>query len=294
MISPGHIVTLNGRTREECAAPDVDLISNTRGEYAALTPPNPPSNTARKPCRVCGSTRTVQYLNLGRQPTPDGAMTHLSLQACLQCRMTHSTAPQAPSLPTLSLGTPTLFPSVSWLLSTLSFEHVSHATASWWSVTALREYARAAGVTLREVHATGGELRATFTADAHANDSVTPFLVREHHDLTRTAYMRFSDRVTQRMADLNRRLKAFGGAYAGIGATPAATTLLNCMSVEAYPSVMYAELTLPPAIIPGTRIPVETIPDFRAFALPIVIFPGAIMRPSTLRAAGYAGEIVSL
>jgi 2-polyprenyl-3-methyl-5-hydroxy-6-metoxy-1,4-benzoquinol methylase len=189
-------------------------------------------------------------------------------------------------------------PYVGDMLRTLSFDTVYHEHLSYWSVTALRELCNAHKLVLRDVQALrvhGGSIRAIVHKGTHVAPSVATYLAREVRDLRKSSYLRFSERVSQRMLALNDTLRGLT-PYVGFGAAAKTTVMLHCLDVRAYPKVVYDDnLHKHGFAIPGTRVPIllATDGEFRDLTLPVVVFawnwaPQIIER---LRGAGYRGDI---
>ena len=187
-------------------------------------------------------------------------------------------------------------PYVVDMLDALTYDLVYHEHLSYWSVTALHSLARDAGLVLADVqriHTHGGSIRATFAVRGTASAAVTKLMVDEHHDLRRAAYMRFSERVSGRMAQLNVWAQGLA-PYLGFGASAKATVLLGTLNVEAYPTAVVDDNPAKQGrLVPGTRVPVIAAPDWSRETRPVVVFTwnqvDAIARK--LRRAGYTGAI---
>lgn len=188
-------------------------------------------------------------------------------------------------------------PYVCDMLRTLAFDTVYHEHLSYWNVTALRELCNAHNLVLRDVQAQrvhGGSIRAVLHKGVHVAPSVATYLAREQRDLRKSSYLRFSERVSGRMRDLNDALRAVT-PYIGFGAAAKTTVMLHCLDVRAYPDVVFDDnLHKHGFAIPGTRVPIALTPtDLSAETRPICIFSwnwADIIIPQ-LRAAGYRGDI---
>lgn len=189
-------------------------------------------------------------------------------------------------------------PYVYDMLRTLAFDTVYHEHLSYWSVTALRELCNAHNLVLRDVQAQrvhGGSIRAVLHKGTHVAPSVAMYLAREERDLRKGSYLRFSERVSGRMRDLNDALRAMT-PYIGFGAAAKTTVMLGCVDVRAYPDVVYDDNLLKSGFaIPGTRVPIALTPtDLSAETRPICIFSwnwADVIIPQ-LRAASYRGDIL--
>lgn len=189
-------------------------------------------------------------------------------------------------------------PYVADMLRALSFDTVYHEHLSVWSVTALRELCNAHRVTLSYIQplAThGGSIRAVLTLGTEVHKRVAQYLARERRDLHKDAYLRFSERVSARMLDLNNTLRAMT-PYVGFGAAAKTTVMLHCVDVRAYPTVVYDDnLYKHGFVIPGTRVPIlmASPGEFRGLTKPICIFAWnhAVDIIPRLRAEGYRGDI---
>ncbi len=195
-------------------------------------------------------------------------------------------------------------PYVCDMLRALSFDTVYHEHLSYWSVTALRELCNAHKLTLSDVQplAThGGSIRAIIRrAEGHPfqydiNQRVAQYLAREVRDLRKSAYLRFSERVSQRMRDLNDTLRGLV-PYVGYGAAAKTTVMLHSLDVRAYPKVVYDDnLHKHGFAVPGTRVPIllASPGEFDGLALPVVIFcwNWAEQIIPKLRGWGYCGDI---
>ena len=187
-------------------------------------------------------------------------------------------------------------PYVVDMLDALTYDLVYHEHLSYWSVTALHSLAKDVGLSLvdvQRIHTHGGSIRATLAKRGAASAAVTKLMVDEHHDLRRAAYMRFSERVSGRMAQLNVWAQGLV-PYIGFGASAKATVLLGTLSVEAYPAAVVDDNPAKQGrLIPGTRVPVIEAPDWSRETRPVVVFTwnqaDAIARK--LRRAGYQGVI---
>lgn len=188
-------------------------------------------------------------------------------------------------------------PYVGDMLRTLSFDTVYHEHLSYWSVTALRELCNACGLTLSDVRPLalhGGSIRAVVTRGTAVQPSVMSYLSREQRDLRKGAYLRFSERVSARMAELNDIFRGMAPCV-GFGAAAKTTVMLNCLDVRAFPDVVYDDNACKHGFaIPGTRVPIALPPtDWSAETRPMVLFSwnwADIIIPK-LRANGYAGDI---
>lgn len=182
------------------------------------------------------------------------------------------------------------------MLDALTFDLVYHEHLSYWSVSALAMLTKANGLTLTDVtrvNVHGGSIRAILKRSGTASPAVTKLLVDEHHDLRRAAYLRFSERVSARMAQLNVWAKALT-PYIGFGAAAKATVLLNTLSVEAYPTLIVDDNPRKQGHrIPGTRVPILAASSWPDEPGPVVIFTWnqaeAVGRE--LRRAGYRGSV---
>lgn len=187
-------------------------------------------------------------------------------------------------------------PYVVDMLDSLTFDLVYHEHLSYWSVTALAQLAKSHGLALLDVQRLpthGGSLRAVFGRHGPPSAAVTKLVVAEHHDLRRAAYLRFSERVSGRMAQLNVWAKALT-PYIGFGASAKATVLLGALSVEAYPTFIVDDHAPKQGKrVPGTRIPILAAPDWTAEEGPVVVFTWnqAPDIARQLRRAGYRGAI---
>lgn len=191
-------------------------------------------------------------------------------------------------------------PYVVNLLRSLAFDTVYHEHLSYWSVTALRELCNAHKLVLRDVQAQrvhGGSIRAVIHKGMHVAPSVVTYLAREQRDLKKSAYLRFSERVSQRMIDLNDTLRAMT-PYIGYGAAAKTTVMLHCLDVRAYPAIIYDDNPHKHGFaIPGTRVGIRADAkydaEWRYETRPVVIFAWnwAPQIITQLRAAGYRGDI---
>ena len=183
------------------------------------------------------------------------------------------------------------------LLDSLAFDTIYHEHLSYWSVTALHTLAKAHGLHvndvrfLRNVH--GGSIRAMLSKSGGQSETVVGALTDELHDLKRNAYLKFSARVTTRIADICEELLA-ATPYVGYGAAAKASVMLQCMDVRAYPREVYDQN---PAKwerkIPGTNVLIVPEPHMPRFAGPLVIFAWnwADSIIPRLRKQGYRGAI---
>lgn len=188
-------------------------------------------------------------------------------------------------------------PYLDALLNTLAFDTIYHEHLSYWSVTALRALLSDHGLVLRDVQELavhGGSIRAIIAKSGAQTQAVTRLLVAEHHDLSRTAYIQFSSRVSRRIAEISAEL-AQHTPYVGFGAPAKATVMLGVLDVRAYPRVVYDETPAKQGkLIPGTRVPIEPMPtNWRTAPGPLCCFAwnwadGIVPK---LRKAGYAGAI---
>ena len=187
-------------------------------------------------------------------------------------------------------------PYVVDMLDALTYDLVYHEHLSYWSVTALHSLAKDAGLSLvdvQRIHTHGGSIRATLAKRGAASAAVTKLMVDEHHDLRRAAYMRFSERVSGRMAQLNVWAQGLV-PYVGFGASAKATVLLGTLSVEAYPAAVVDDNPAKQGrLVPGTRVPVIEAPDWSRETRPVVVFTWnqADVIARKLRRAGYQGAI---
>lgn len=190
-------------------------------------------------------------------------------------------------------------PYVVDMLRALSFDTVYHEHLSYWSVTALRTLCNANGLTLADVQPLrlhGGSIRAIVRhAGAEVAPSVPQYLAREARDLRKGSYLRFSERVSQRMAALNDELRHMA-PYVGFGAAAKTTVMLHCLDVRAYPRVVYDDNVHKHGYaIPGTRVPIAdaTTNAWMNETQPVCIFAWnwAEQIITKLRAWGYRGDI---
>ena len=188
-------------------------------------------------------------------------------------------------------------PYVMAMFEALAFDTIYHEHLSYWSVTALNAVLRDNGLVLRDVQPLdvhGGSIRAIVAKSGRPSDAVTRYLVTEHHDLRRSAYMQFSARVTRRIAEISAEL-AQCTPYYGFGAAAKATVMLGCLDVRAFPRAVFdATPAKQGKLIPGTKVPIEATPASWASAPgPLCIFAwnwaGDII--PQLRSQGYAGAI---
>lgn len=187
-------------------------------------------------------------------------------------------------------------PYVVDMLDTLTFDLVYHEHLSYWSVTALAHLAKAHGLTIRDItriNTHGGSLRVVLARGGTTSAAATKLLVGEHHDLRRSTYLRFTERVSARMAQLNVWAKALT-PYVGYGASAKATVLLNTLSVEAYPTFIVDDNPRKQGRrVPGTRVPILAPPAWADEPGPVVIFSWnqADALGRQLRREGYRGDI---
>ena len=190
-------------------------------------------------------------------------------------------------------------PYVGDLLRTLAFDTVYHEHLSYWSVTALRELCNAHKLTLCDVQhldVHGGSIRAVIDKGVEVNNSVSEYLAREVRDLRKSSYLRFSERVSQRMIDLNDTLRSIQ-PYIGFGAAAKATVMIHSLDVRGFPEAVYDDNVFKIGnAIPGTRVPIHNanIHDWEHETRPVVIFAWnwADTIIPQLRAAGYRGDIL--
>ena len=184
------------------------------------------------------------------------------------------------------------------LLNSLAFDTIYHEHLSYWSVTALAQLARTHGLHLNDVkflrNIHGGSMRVTLSKSGGQSETVVGALTDELHDLKRNEYLRFSARVTARIADICEELIA-ATPYVGYGAAAKASVMLQCMDVRAYPRVVYDDNEMKwGKTIPGTKVGIEPPLDNVAnMAGPLCIFSwnwsdSIIQR---LRKQGYRGAI---
>ena len=113
-------------------------------------------------------------------------------------------------------------PYVVDMLRALSFDTVYHEHLSYWSVTALRELCNAHKLTLSDIQPLalhGGSIRAIITKGDIVRANVASYLATERRDLNKSAYLRFSERVSARIHNLSRELVALG-PYIGSAPPP--------------------------------------------------------------------------
>lgn len=190
-------------------------------------------------------------------------------------------------------------PYVLDMLRGLSFDTVYHEHLSYWSVTALRELCNAHALVLSDVQPLrvhGGSIRAIIRK--HGNDiqpSIASYMACEQRDLKKSTYLRFSERVSQRMLELNDTLRSLT-PYIGFGAAAKTTVMLHCLDVRAYPEVVVDDNAYKHGFaIPGTRVPIllnDTV-NWNVETKPLVIFAwnwADVIIPK-LRSAGYRGDI---
>lgn len=189
-------------------------------------------------------------------------------------------------------------PYVCDLLRTLAFDTVYHEHLSYWSVTALRELCNAHNLTLSDVQAQavhGGSIRAIVRKSDDVTPIVAQYLAHEVRDLRKSSYLRFSERVSQRMLHLNDTLRSLT-PYIGFGAAAKTTVLLHSLDVRAYPEVIFDDtIDKQGFAIPGTRVPIQRPPDagwtHESRAVCIFAWNWADVIVPRLRAAGYRGDI---
>lgn len=190
-------------------------------------------------------------------------------------------------------------PYVGDLLRTLAFDTVYHEHLSYWSVTALRDLCNVHDLMLTDVlklSIHGGSIRVTIrhSAPRIVSSHVAQYLALEKRDLTKSAYLRFSERVTGRIAKINDELH-HAQPYAGFGAAAKTAVMLGCLDVQAYPRVVFDDNVYKHGYtIPGTRVPIAAPPtDWRDAPDRLCVFSwnwADIIIPR-LRAEGYRGDI---
>ena len=189
-------------------------------------------------------------------------------------------------------------PYVCDMLRALSFDTVYHEHLSVWSVTALRELCNAHKLTLSDVQPLalhGGSIRAVITRGADVKPSVVTYLALERRDLNKSAYLKFSERVSARIHDLSKTLQELG-PYIGFGAAAKTTVMLHCLDVRAYPQVVFDDNMHKHGFeIAGTRVPIvhADLHYFSEEKRPLVIWSWnwADQIIASLRQRGYTGDI---
>lgn len=192
-------------------------------------------------------------------------------------------------------------PYVCDMLDTLAFDTVYHEHLSYWSVTALVHLAKAHGLAVADVQPLavhGGSIRAILRKSGPRTPRLDTLLVRELHELKRSTYLAFSERVTRRIAEINETLLELNAndGYVGFGAAAKTAIMLGCLDVRAYPTVVYDDNREKwGKLIPGTRVEIAEPPP-RWDTRPIVVFAwnwaDAII--TRLRAAGCRSNIFVL
>lgn len=167
-------------------------------------------------------------------------------------------------------------PYVGFLLDSLAFDTIYHEHLSYWSVTALATLAKSVGLQVNDVkfmrNLHGGSMRVTLSKTGGQSETVVGALTDELHDLKRNEYLRFSARVTARIADICEELIA-ATPYVGYGAAAKASVMLQCMDVRAYPRIVYDDNAEKwGKMIPGTRVLIEAPPPEISTPGPLCMF----------------------
>lgn len=187
------------------------------------------------------------------------------------------------------------------LFDACAFDTIYHEHLSYWTMTALTWLADKFNLVVRDVHLVsvhGGSLRVELTKTGKRGDSVLGLLAAELHDINRRTYLQASERITQRLAAINRELAPFDRDFVGYGAAAKATVMINSLDVRAYPRIVYDDSPHKYGkLIPGTRIPIEAPPDWHDLDAnwhdPLVIFAWNWSKALTnrIRSRGFRGPI---